>query len=68
LNQTKGSDIGGQVSVVRHLTLTPTHRLHVIRVHGRELLLVTHPHGCENLNFDDDTRAAVELSEDGRVR
>jgi hypothetical protein len=37
------------VSLVRRVTLTPTHHLHILMVHGEELLLVTHPHGCESL-------------------
>jgi flagellar biogenesis protein FliO len=31
---------------VERLALTPHHSLHLISVHGRELLVVTHPQGC----------------------
>lgn len=43
--------------VVRHFTLTATHRLHVIRVHGRDLLLVTHPQGCQQLDLPFESMA-----------
>jgi hypothetical protein len=64
LNWTKQSGQREEVSVVRQLTLTPTHRLHVLRVHGRELLVVTHPRGCETLNIEDKSG----LPGDGRVQ
>ena len=31
---------------VERLALTPNHSLHLVNVHGRELLVVTHPQGC----------------------
>jgi hypothetical protein len=31
---------------VERLSLTPQHTLHVVRVNGRELLVLTHPQGC----------------------
>jgi flagellar biogenesis protein FliO len=31
---------------VERLSLTPQHTLHVVRIHGRELLVATHPQGC----------------------
>src|ERR1700722_11014611 len=31
---------------VERLTLTPHHTLHIVRIHGREVLVATHPQGC----------------------
>jgi flagellar biosynthesis protein FliO len=31
---------------VERLALTPQHTLHMVRVHGREVLVATHPQGC----------------------
>jgi hypothetical protein len=31
---------------VERLSLTPTHTLHLVRIHGREVLVATHPQGC----------------------
>ena len=31
---------------MERLPLTPQHVLHVVRVHGREVVLATHPQGC----------------------
>ena len=31
---------------VERLALTPQHSIHLVRIHGRELLVATHPHGC----------------------
>ena len=31
---------------VERLALTPQHSLYVVRVHGTEILVATHPHGC----------------------
>ncbi len=35
---------------VERLALTPHHSLHLVRIHGRELLVATHPQGCTLLN------------------
>jgi hypothetical protein len=34
-------------SVVGQLTLTPTHRAHVLSLRGREVVVVTYPQGCD---------------------
>jgi hypothetical protein len=31
---------------VERLALTPQHTLHLVCIHGREVLLATHPQGC----------------------
>ena len=36
-----------EVSIVGQLALTPTHRLHVVSLRGRDVVVVTHPQGCE---------------------
>ena len=35
---------------VERLALTPQHALHVVRVHGREVVVATHPQGCTVLS------------------
>jgi flagellar biogenesis protein FliO len=34
------------VETIERISLTPQHALHLVRVRGRELVLVTHSHGC----------------------
>jgi len=34
------------LETVERLALTPQHALHLVRVHGRELVVATHPQGC----------------------
>ena len=34
---------------VERLVLTPQHTLHIVRVNGREILIATHPQGCDIL-------------------
>ena len=34
------------LKTVERLVLTPQHTLHVLRFHGQEMLVATHPHGC----------------------
>lgn len=36
-----------ELLIVGQLTLTPTHRLHVVSLRGRDVVVVTHPQGCE---------------------
>ena len=50
---------------VERLVLTPQHTLHVLRFHGRQMLLATHPQGCallegapERLALDTASRGA----------
>jgi hypothetical protein len=31
---------------VERLSLTPQHTLHIVRIDGRDVLVVTHPQGC----------------------
>ena len=37
------------LETVERLALTPQHSLHVVRVHGREVVISTHPQGCSVL-------------------
>ena len=34
---------------VERLALTPQHALHLVRMNGREMVIATHPQGCEIL-------------------
>lgn len=34
---------------VERLSLTPQHTLHIVRIDGRDVLVVTHPQGCSVL-------------------
>jgi len=34
------------IETVQRIALTPQHSLHLVRIHGRELLVATHPQGC----------------------
>jgi hypothetical protein len=43
------------LETVERLVLTPQHTLHVVRFREREILVVTHPHGCDRL--DQETNA-----------
>ena len=38
--------ISRSMIAVERLALTPQHTLHLVRVHGREVLVATHPQGC----------------------
>jgi flagellar biogenesis protein FliO len=38
------------LETVERLALTPQHALHLVRVHGREFLVATHPQGCTLLS------------------
>ena len=31
---------------IERLALTPQHSLHLVKIHGREVVVATHPHGC----------------------
>jgi hypothetical protein len=58
-----------EVSIVAQLNLTPTHRLHVLNLRGRELVLVTHPNGCKWLSDEDPgAREFAQALEDERAR
>jgi flagellar biogenesis protein FliO len=35
---------------VERLSLTQQHSIHLVRIHGRELLVATHPQGCTLLH------------------
>jgi hypothetical protein len=35
---------------VERMALTPQHALHLVRIHGREVVIATHPRGCELLS------------------
>jgi hypothetical protein len=37
------------LETVERLPLTPHHTLHLVRMNGREVLVATHPQGCEIL-------------------
>jgi flagellar biogenesis protein FliO len=38
------------LETVERLALTPQHALHLVRLHGGELLVATHPRGCTLLS------------------
>lgn len=40
---------GRSLESVERLALTPTHSLHLVRINGHELVVATHPQGCELL-------------------
>lgn len=40
-------EAAGEFAILGQLTLTPTHRLHVLSLRGRDVAIVTHPQGCE---------------------
>lgn len=63
---TRTSDRPEELSQVLHLALTPTHRLHLVRIRKSEVLLVTHPRGCDQLKLDIDPGAET-TSEEGRA-
>jgi flagellar biogenesis protein FliO len=46
-------------TAVERLTLTPQHTLHLIRIHGQELLVATHPQGCSVMNTTDQAKGAA---------
>lgn len=35
---------------MERLPLTPQHALHLVRIHGREIVVATHPQGCTLLS------------------
>ncbi len=37
---------GRSLVSLERLALTQQHSLHLVRIHGQELVVVTHPHGC----------------------
>ena len=41
-----GGDDQKSLCVLKQVVLTPSHRLHLVRVTGEKVLLCTHPHGC----------------------
>jgi hypothetical protein len=34
------------LEAVERVALTPQHAIHLVRVHGREMIVMTHPQGC----------------------
>ena len=40
---------GRAVETLERVALTPQHAVHLVRVNGRELVVVTHPQGCSFL-------------------
>lgn len=58
-----------EVSIIGQLTLTPTHRLHVVRLRGRHVVLVTHPQGCEWFSLETlGTETFSGVLEEARAR
>ena len=37
------------LETLERISLTPQHALHLVRVNGRDLVIATHPQGCELL-------------------
>ncbi len=46
-----------QMKLIERITLTPQHSIHLIRTHERDLLLVTHPHGCSVVQEQQRSRS-----------
>ena len=40
---------GRTLESVERLALTPQHSLHVVKIHGRKIVVTTHPQGCSVL-------------------
>ncbi len=40
------------LQTVERVTLTQHHTLHVVRVHGREVVLATYPNGCTVIDVE----------------
>jgi flagellar biogenesis protein FliO len=41
---------GREMQAVERLALTPQHSLHLVRMHGCEIVIATHPQGCTLLS------------------
>jgi hypothetical protein len=50
----KGGSLEPLLERLQHVVLTPQHTLHVLRFHGREMLVATHPQGCTLLDREDE--------------
>ncbi len=37
---------GRSLESIERLALTPQHSLHLVKIHGREVVVATHPQGC----------------------
>jgi flagellar biogenesis protein FliO len=42
----RGRSQAQSLEAVERIALTAQHAVHLLRIHGRELVVVTHPHGC----------------------
>ena len=58
LKRNSRSEATREFSIIGQLTLTPTHRLHVLSLRGRDVVVVTHPQGCEWFALDSLDTAA----------
>jgi flagellar biogenesis protein FliO len=55
----RAGDTGGPgLQIERNLPLSHQHRLYVVSVEGRRLLVATHPNGCTLLDRLDQTTGA----------
>jgi hypothetical protein len=50
---------GPLIEKIERVVLTPQHTLHVLRFHGREMLVATHPGGCALLDREQDEPSPV---------
>ena len=54
--------------ILGQLTLTPTHRLHVVSLRGHDVAVVTHPQGCEWFGLENlETARFSGALEDARA-
>jgi flagellar biogenesis protein FliO len=51
-----GSRTATRLASAGRLTLTPQHAIHLVRIDGREWVIVTHPQGCSVLSDPAELR------------
>lgn len=44
-----GRSQGRTLQSIERIELTPQHAMHLVKVHGHEVVVMTHPHGCSLL-------------------
>ena len=53
------------IAPVERVVLTPQHMLHVVRINGREIVVVTYPTGCTEIGQSPEPRPADRASRAG---
>jgi hypothetical protein len=53
------------LATMERLALTPHHCLHLVRIHGRQVVVATHPHGCSFLREGGTVWKDDQMSLDG---